>query len=230
MNCSHAIQKVYSFIRWVGVILAVGGSMVTVIEPILGDNSDRETSTLFLGNICFIGNTICMATYVVLQKRLIFYEKKLDNSEEEQEEIPQLNFFDHWCSVAEDNRIVGIYYSWSKYPITATAWTYLFGAIFMGIASIYYVVEDTSVFTSIDSQIIIPLLYSVFISSSLCYGLITFGNKHLPSTIVTAFWPLQIGVALTLSFLIFGTEMTYLQWLGCAFILLGLAGVTISNN
>ena len=36
------------------------------------------------------------------------------------------------------------------------------------------------------------LAYAVFISSALCYGLITYANKNLPATVVAAFWPLQV--------------------------------------
>ena len=36
------------------------------------------------------------------------------------------------------------------------------------------------------------LVYAVFITSAFCYLLITWANLHLPSTIVTAFWPVQV--------------------------------------
>lgn len=35
--------------------------------------------------------------------------------------------------------------------------------------------------------------------AALCYGLITFANKHLPATVVTAFWPVQVPVAVILA-------------------------------
>ena len=35
--------------------------------------------------------------------------------------------------------------------------------------------------------------------TALCYGLITFANKHLPATVVTAFWPVQVPVAVVLA-------------------------------
>lgn len=35
-------------------------------------------------------------------------------------------------------------------------------------------------------------MYAVLVSSALCYGLITWANKHISSTVVTAFWPLQV--------------------------------------
>ena len=34
---------------------------------------------------------------------------------------------------------------------------------------------------------------------ALCYGLISFTNKHLPATVVTAFWPFQVPVAVFLA-------------------------------
>ncbi len=36
------------------------------------------------------------------------------------------------------------------------------------------------------------LLYGIFITSSLCYFLITWSNKYLPSTVMAAFRPIQV--------------------------------------
>ena len=95
-----------------------------------------------------------------------------------------------------------------------TAWSYGFGAVAMGLATIYYYNHP--------DQFVLPgkvlvfevclhamavvllycllrsmqtwyaLVYAVFITSAFCYLLITWANLHLPSTIVTAFWPVQV--------------------------------------
>ena len=39
--------------------------------------------------------------------------------------------------------------------------------------------------------LLIPLFYAAFISSAMAYGLTTVAIRYLPSTVVTAFWPLQ---------------------------------------
>ena len=128
----------------------------------------------------------------------------------------------------------------------------------------------------------IGLLYAVFISSALCYGLITFGphsfarfsswqllqcfllifarvltaNKHLPATVVTAFWPVQVPVAVVLASCSVGIfekpedgsladdsgsgsdkavgpfceTLTSMELLGGVLIAIGLLGVTIADH
>ena len=43
-------------------------------------------------------------------------------------------------------------------------------------------------------QSIYALVYAIFVTSCLCYLLLTWANLHLSSAIVTAFWPLQVHV------------------------------------
>jgi len=80
-------------------------------------------------------------------------------------------------------------------PITATPnpRSYVFGTLCMlAAAGIRLAInKDTSVFV-IPTKTIPGLAYAVFISSSLCYGLITWCNKYVTATIVTSFWPLQV--------------------------------------
>ena len=90
-----------------------------------------------------------------------------------------------------------------------TAYSYFFGAVSMGLGSLYYVgTHDYSVFAIpkdvrldifypfrvviVLFQSIYALIYAVFITSAMCYMLITWSNVHLSATIVTAFWPTQV--------------------------------------
>ena len=41
-------------------------------------------------------------------------------------------------------------------------------------------------------QSLYALLYAIFITSAVCYSLITWSSKHLFPSILTAFWPLQV--------------------------------------
>ena len=100
----------------------------------------------------------------------------------------------------------------------------------MGIASTLYALVDTRIFTSIGRNALFPLVYAIFISSALCYGLLSLGNKHLSSSLVTAFWPVQILTSVTLSYLLLGVVMTAGQGLGGILILAGLVSVTLSDH
>ena len=75
---------------------------------------------------------------------------------------------------------------------------------------------------------------------ALCYGLITFANKHLPTTVVAAFWPVQVPVAVILAScpvgifenagpsagVAFCETLTKMQLIGVVLVLLGLTAVT----
>ena len=45
----------------------------------------------------------------------------------------------------------------------------------------------------VQQQSYYALAYAVFITSAFCYFLITWSNKYLPSSIMTAFWPMQVS-------------------------------------
>ncbi len=60
------------------------------------------------------------------------------------------------------------------------------------------------------ADLFIPLGYAAFMSSALAYGLISFANKHLDSSDVTSFWPLQVPVAVFLLYF-FGKKRTELS-------------------
>ena len=57
---------------------------------------------------------------------------------------------------------------------------------------------------NVPSQMVVPLVYAVFLSSALNYSLISFCNKNCDTSVVSAFWPLQVGVAVILSYFVFG--------------------------
>eukprot|EP00040_Diaphanoeca_grandis_P030306 m.178966 g.178966 ORF g.178966 m.178966 type:complete len:422 (+) comp31953_c7_seq1:329-1594(+) len=75
-----------------------------------------------------------------------------------------------------------------------------------------------------------PIVYAVFITSALNYGLITFCNKNCSTSVVSAFWPFQVFVAVALSFLVLGESLEPLQIVGAVLIIFGLAAVIKSNH
>ncbi|XP_065919167.1 uncharacterized protein [Dysidea avara] len=117
---------------------------------------------------------------------------------------------------------------WARLPVSVTLWCYMFGSISMGLASIYYC-TNTEVF-ALPIEAAHSLVYAVIISSALCYLLITWANQHLPATIVTAFWPCQVPVAVTSSFFLTGDELKSWQYIGAVMIIVGLCLVVWSNH
>lgn len=117
---------------------------------------------------------------------------------------------------------------WKTKPITVTAWSYLFGTICMGLASLYYVNKPEK-FTYFPSEEIYPIIYAIFIASALCYLLITWCNMQISASIVTATWPLQVLFCAILAYFVLDERLAVLEYIGAALIILGLFAVVWSN-
>lgn len=120
------------------------------------------------------------------------------------------------------------YSPWKTQPMAVTAWSYFFGAIFMALASLTYVNQPEK-FTSFSVEAIYCLVYAILITSSMCYLLLSWCNMQVPSTIVTASWPLQALFCAVLSFIFLGKSLQLLEFFGGGFIVCGLAAVLWSN-
>ena len=90
---------------------------------------------------------------------------------------------------------------WRDYPVTVTAWAYMFGAVFMAIST-----PGVNLFSechgdnpwNFPGSAIYALIYAVVIASTINYLLIAWANMIVPSTLVVSFWPLQVMNALFL--------------------------------
>jgi drug/metabolite transporter (DMT)-like permease len=190
------------WLKFLGIFASVVGAVLMLAGGFdSSDGSNAENMTA--GLFSLLGNTIAMACYVVLMRRFVF------STRAEHQPAPFRRF--------------------AKRPVTVTFWCYVAGAVFMSLSSIYVAVEEPSAF-DLDSRIVAPLLYSVFISSSLAYLLLTYGSQHLLPSVITAFWPLQVAVTLVLSYLVFGEVLSAINWIGGVCILLGLVAVTLANH
>ena len=95
--------------KCLGILLAVAGAMVMMIQNISGEATGPRGSSgkiQFWGLTFLLGNTLCTASYIIIQKKF-FYEKEGS------------------C--------------WRGKPVTVTTWRTLFGAVFMALASLYCV-------------------------------------------------------------------------------------------
>ena len=117
---------------------------------------------------------------------------------------------------------------WKTKPVTVTAWSYMFGAVFMALASLYYVNKPEK-FTYFPKEEIYPILYAIFIASGLCYLLISWCNMQISASLVTATWPLQVLFCAILSYFVLGEVLNTLEYFGGVFIVFGLMAVVWSN-
>ncbi len=118
---------------------------------------------------------------------------------------------------------------WKSVPINLTAWTYCFGAICMGCHSLCLVWIEPDAF-KLNPTFVYPLLYAAFLSSGLAYALISIANRRLPSSIVTAFWPVQVPVSVVLNFYINAQQISIMQGFGGILIAAALLLVCYSNH
>lgn len=117
---------------------------------------------------------------------------------------------------------------WKNLPMAVTAWSYFFGAIFMALASLTYINQPEK-FTSFSKEAFYCLVYAIFITSAMCYLLLSWCNMQAPSTFVTASWPLQSLFCAILSFIFLHKSLQLLEFFGGGFIICGLASVLWSN-
>jgi drug/metabolite transporter (DMT)-like permease len=179
-----------SWIKLWGICTSGGGAIIMVTAK----GSFSVNSQAFIGYLLLLGNTSCMAIYVILQKKYLFTKDKYGKD-------------------------VSLYP-----PISCSAWAYFFGALSMGIAAVPYSIIHPNVW-NLTLEILPPLMYAIFISSAMCYGLINYAASLTSATVVTAFWPLQVPVATIEGFFVFGEAPVWEEYIGALFIIFGLIAV-----
>lgn len=164
--------------------ISVGGAVELVLTGDQDDNSSTDELPYFdansttpshpvsikmLGYLSLIGNTFCtvsyhhpivsllttllehvlfQAVYLLIQKRFIFNKPKSKKKSDASS-----------CESCLRVSLLDNYYAdkWRQYPIYVTAYSYFFGALFMGIGPIYYAAAgkyDQFTLTNTVSQLI----------------------------------------------------------------------------
>ena len=198
------LTKSYGLAKIVGILLAVTGA-VTMTLGKLGDKEDpSDESWLISGSSVgsqFLG---CVCLLLQSASTAVYYV------------IQKKYIFNKPYSI------------WKDQPMAVTAWSYFFGAIFMALASIIYVNQPEK-FTSFSKEAFYCLVYAIFITSSMCYLLLSWYNMQAPSTFVTASWPLQSLFCAVLSFIFLHKTLQLLEVFGGSLIVFGLAAVLWSK-
>ena len=117
---------------------------------------------------------------------------------------------------------------WKSSPVNVIAWSYFFGFLSMALASLYYYNQPEK-FSSINNSAIYVLIYAVFITSALCYMLITWVNTKISASLVTAFWPLQVLFCVVLAYFVTGETLNALEICGGILVIFSLLAVIWSN-
>lgn len=114
--------------------------------------------------------------------------------------------------------------SWE--PISRTAWTYVFGALFVGFILPFRLVSTDQ----ISQSTIVPLLYTIVLTSGFNYVAMAWVNQRSGPAMVTAFLPLQVVTTAILDWLCFGGAPTTVEVIGGFMIVGGLLCISIFSR
>ena len=183
-----------------GILLAAVGAIVMTVEKKTGQASDHSGSSSS-DSVNFVGYIFLLGNTLSMAVYILLQKKFIFDKEDS-------------C--------------WKTKPVTVTAWSYLFGAMFMALASLYYVNKPEK-FTYFPQEEVYPILYAIFIASGLCYLLISWCNVQISASLVTATWPLQVLFCAILSYFVLGEVLKTLEYVGGVLIVIGLMAVVWSN-
>jgi drug/metabolite transporter (DMT)-like permease len=107
-------------------------------------------------------------------------------------------------------------------------WNYVFGAMSMGFASLYFV-NDPSAWSIQTSIGLYALAYAIVFGSFFIYIIIAFVNKHSNPVLVTMFHPFGVLCVVVLSKIFLNEEFSSRDMLGAAFIVAGLMFVSYAQ-
>eukprot|EP00117_Sycon_ciliatum_P004307 scpid66188/ scgid8743/ len=220
-----SLRKLYTWAKLLGILCAAAGAIgMTVFKPVSSSSSSSGNTTespdtvttacaqdatkhnshdTVIGCIMLLGNTVAMSFYVLAQKKLIFMKTEQ---------------------------------RFSDMPVNVTAWCYFFGAVFMALASpLAKTVQQPVCGVKSDPwhiplEVTYPIEYAIFIASALCYLLITWSTMQISATLVTAFWPLQVPVAIVMAYFVLEDRLNWQQYVFCGLIILGLLFVVLANR
>eukprot|EP00667_Euglena_gracilis_P013242 EG_transcript_13628 len=121
----------------------------------------------------------------------------------------------------------GRFTEWRDHGASVTAWTYVASTAVVLVAVAVEAATAGPAILRVDRQALVPMVYAAGLNSALAYGLLTFSNKVLGPSVVTAFWPLMVPVCLLLThiFLPTAAALTAWQWTGSALIIAGLFSI-----
>jgi len=101
------------------------------------------------------------------------------------------------------------------------AWGYAVGGTLMILVVVPQLITSTG-WWLLSKEDVLAILYVIFISSSLCYGLYGWANKRTSPVFIVTIGPSQIVFTALLELFIFGTEITTAVYVGGALVSTGV--------
>ena len=196
------LREINGLLRIFGIFYASSGALVVI----LGAQSDSHTGFM-TKNIAIkwrIFGYVCCFIHVLCCSFNIVIQKKYIFSD--------------------------IKSKWNSCPVYVTAWSMLFYTLFAGAVSLVYIGQPEKFVNPVQGTAILPLLYSIFITTGLCYTLITWCTSQIKASIVAATWPLQVVACAVFAYLLTDEIPNATQLVGCLTICLAVVMVAWGNN
>ena len=109
---------------------------------------------------------------------------------------------------------------WNVRTLYVTAWAMLSYTCFAGGVCLAYVGKPKTFMDPISGTALIPLLYSIIITTGVSYTLTTWCTSQIDSSVVSAAWPFTAMSCIVITFFLTGEILTTMQILGCLLIFL----------
>lgn len=196
----------HTWLKILGIILSVGGA---VEVPLTGGSIQSNDSCSSNSSFICLHITSSAWGYVCLTGQTVFSSIYI---------------------LTQKRYIFGANKSTLKdYPVYITAYIMLFGTCFISIPMIYFLATHQYSKFMLPGNTLYALVYNIFVVSTLCYLLHSWGNLHLPSTILAVFSPAQVLVSVVSSHFLTDDRFMTLQYIGAVMLVGGLLFVVLSD-
>ena len=118
---------------------------------------------------------------------------------------------------------------WKSIPLYVTAWAMLSYTFFAGAICLAYVGKAKPFMDPVTGTALVPLFYSILITTGVSYTLTTWCTSQIDSSIVSATWPLTAMFCIVFAFLLTGEIINTTQIVGCLIIFLA-EGMVVWGN
>ena len=118
---------------------------------------------------------------------------------------------------------------WKSRPLYVTAWAMLSYTFFAGAVCLAYVGKAKLFLDPVTGTALVPLFYSILITTGVTYTLTTWCTSQIDSSVVSATWPLTTIFCIVYEFFLTGEVLNTTQIVGCLTIFLAVGMMAWGN-
>ena len=198
----------------VGILLAILGTTIVVIEPALLSSSSNDGSSRIIGNVFILMYSLCFASYIVLSKSIMG-----ENS----------------SRVLHALRLFGIkkhHYKYSPFMQTALSF-YMALALYTALLMLKSSISPTEIdinLLSLEPKAIVGILYMAILSGIAAYTMLNWGIHRVSVSFAAIFSYLMPVFTLPFAYLMLGEIPTLISIIGSTVIGAGIVIAEYKNK